>query len=145
MLAAAFSACVPGDVTFRLVTDVHRFIAYAIPAAFLLLALATAVGLVRNKAPGGWFWGLLGAVQVVLGIQVVVGGILFLLDNRPETSGPEWLHYVYGGLFPAALLVLAHRLGKRFADIPWVVFGVISLVCFGLTFRALQTGLGWFE
>ena len=126
-------------------TDLHRFIAYAIPAAFLLLALATAVGLVRNKAPGGWFWGLLGAIQVVLGIQVIVGGILFLLDNRPETSGPEWLHYVYGGLFPAALLVLAHRLGKRFPDIPWVVFGVISFVCFGLTFRALQTGLGWFE
>lgn len=126
-------------------TAVHRFIAYGVPAAFLLLALATAVGLIRNKAPGNWFWTLVGAVQVVLGIQVIVGGILFLLDNRPETSGPEWLHYVYGGLFPAALLLLAHRMGKRFEEIPWVVFGIVSFVCFGLTFRALQTGLGWFE
>lgn len=124
---------------------VHRFIAYGIPAAFLLLALAAAVGLIRNKAPGNWFWTLVGAVQVVLGVQVLVGGILFLLGNRPETSGTEWLHYAYGGLFPAALLVLAHRLGKRFEDIPWVVFGIVSFVSFGLTFRALQTGLGWFE
>lgn len=126
----------------------HRIIAYGIPAGFLLLALATAVGLIRNKAPGEWFWTLVGILQVVLGIQVIVGGILYLIGERPVTSGPEWLHYVYGGLFPAALLVLAHRLGKRFEDIPWVVFGIVAFVNFGLTFRALQTGLGglgWFE
>ena len=118
------------------------------PAGFLLLALATAVGLIRNKAPGDWFWTLVGAVQVVLGIEVVVGAVLFLIGKRPETSGTEWLHYVYGGLFPIALLVLAHRLGKRYQDIPWIIFGIISLVTFGLTFRALQTGLGglgWFD
>ena len=126
-------------------TDVHRYIAYVVPAGFLLLALATVVGLIRNKAPGGWFWNVVAALQVILGIEVLVGGTLFLMDNRPETSGPEWLHYVYGGLFPAALLLLAHRLGKRFEEIPWVIFGVIGFVCFGLTFRALQTGLGWFE
>ncbi|MDQ4145611.1 MAG: hypothetical protein M3198_18080 [Actinomycetota bacterium] len=126
-------------------TALHRIIAYGVPAAFLLVALAAAVGLIRNKAPGGWFWTLVGIVQVVLGIQVIVGGVLFVVGNRPVTSGPEWLHYVYGGLFPAALLLLAHRLGKRFEEIPWVVFGIISFVCFGLTFRALQTGLGWFE
>ena len=123
----------------------HRFIAYGVPAGFLLLALATVVGLIRNKAPGEWFWTLVAVLQVVLGVQVVVGGIMFVMGDRPDTSGPEWLHYVYGGLFPAALLVLAHRLGKRFEEIPWVVFGAIGLVCFGLTFRALQTGLGWFE
>lgn len=124
---------------------VHRFIAYGIPAAFLLLTLATVVGLIRNKAPGEWFWNLIAAIQVVLGIQILVGGIMFFVGDRPETSGPEWLHYVYGGLFPVALLILAHRLGKRYEEIPWVIFGAISLVCFGLTFRALQTGLGWFE
>lgn len=126
-------------------TVLHRIIAYGIPAGFLLLALATAVGLIRNKAPGEWFWTLVGILQVVLGIQVIVGGILFLIGERPATSGPEWLHYVYGGLFPAALLVLAHRLGKRFEEIPWVIFGIVAFVNFGLTFRALQTGLGWFE
>ena len=124
---------------------VHRFIAYTVPAGFLLLALATEFGLIRNKGPGEWVWNLLAGLQVVLGVEVLVGGILFLIGNRPETSGTEWLHYAYGGLFPVALLLLAHRLGKRYKEISWVIFGVISLVCFGLTFRALQTGLGWFE
>lgn len=129
-------------------TTIHRFIAYGVPAGFLLLGLAAVLGLIRNKAPGGWFWSLVAIIQVVLGLEVVVGALLYAFGDRPLTTGPEWLHYVYGGLFPAALLVLAHRLGKRFEDIPWVVFGVVSLVNFGLTFRALQTGLGglgWFD
>lgn len=129
-------------------TAIHRFIAYGVPAGFLLLGLAAVVGLIRNKAPGGWFWSLVAIIQVVLGLEVIVGAVLYAFGDRPLTTGPEWLHYVYGGLFPAALLVLAHRLGKRFEDIPWVVFGAVSLVNFGLTFRALQTGLGglgWFD
>ena len=129
-------------------TAIHRFIAYGVSAGFLLLGLAAVVGLIRNKAPGGWFWSLVAIIQVVLGLEVIVGAVLYAFGDRPLTTGPEWLHYVYGGLFPAALLVLAHRLGKRFEDIPWVVFGAVSLVNFGLTFRALQTGLGglgWFD
>jgi hypothetical protein len=75
----------------------------------------------------------------------VVGAFLYLSGGRPQSNGPEWLHYVYGGLFPAAVLVAAHRIAKseRFSGIPWAVFGFAALVCFGLTFRALQTGNGW--
>jgi hypothetical protein len=125
-------------------TDLHRVIAYAIPAGFLLLALWAVVALVRNRNPGDYFWQLLAALQVVTGLQIIVGGILFLAGGRPIGDGPQWLHYVYGGLFPAAVLVVAHRvaLTERWRQIPWAVFGAAALVCFGLTFRALQTGLG---
>jgi hypothetical protein len=125
-------------------TDLHRYIAYSIPAGFALMTLWALVAFVRNKAPADWFWHLLAALQVVVGIQVVVGAILYIAGNRPLTEGPEWLHYVYGGLFPAAVLIAAHRFARsaRFREFPWVAFGIAALVCFGLTFRALQTGLG---
>ncbi len=128
-------------------TDFHRYLAYSVPTAFLLLALWALVSFIRNKNPSDRFWNLLAVVQVVIAIQVIVGGVLFLMDHRPSSSGPTWLHYVYGGLFPGALLVFAHRWAQseRFKSIPWAVFGVVAFVCFGLTFRALQTGLGWFE
>ncbi|MPZ70015.1 MAG: hypothetical protein GEU71_10870 [Actinobacteria bacterium] len=125
-------------------TDFHRYLAYSVPTAFLLIALWALVSFIRNKNPSDWFWNLLALVQVVIAIQVIVGGILFLMDHRPASNGPTWLHYVYGGLFPGALLVFAHRYARteRFKSIPWAVFGVVAFVCFGLTFRALQTGLG---
>jgi hypothetical protein len=98
--------------------------------------------MIRNKPPHDWFWNVLGVLQVIIGLQVVIGAILFASGLRPHPNGPVWLHYVYGGLFPAAILVAAHRFAKKYEDIPWVVFGIASLVCAGLTFRALQTGLG---
>lgn len=124
-------------------SDFHRYIAYSIPAGFALLAIYALVSFIRNKAPGDPFWKLLGGLQVVLGIQVVAGGIMYLFMNlRPQSNGPEWLHYVYGGLFPVALLTFAHRVARKNESLAWIVFGGVGFVIFGLTFRALQTGLG---
>lgn len=115
---------------------------YSVPAGFALLALWTLYAFVRNRSPGAWFWHLLAALQVIIGVQVIVGGVLYLDGQRPSTTGPEWLHYVYGGLFPAVVLVVAHRFARRLDGVAWLAFGVAAVVNFGLTFRALQTGLG---
>lgn len=125
-------------------TDIHRMIAYAIPAGFAILVLWAVVALIRNRNPHDFFWQLLAILQVVVGVQTIIGGILFVTGGRPISNGPEWLHYVYGALFPAAVLVAAHRIARseRWRQIPWAVFGFAALICFGLTFRALQTGLG---
>jgi hypothetical protein len=121
---------------------VHRYMGYAVPGGFALLLLWSIWALIRNKAPGEPFWNVLAGLQVVIGIQILVGGILFLTGARPATEGPTWLHYCYGGLFPAIVLVVAHRYARRYDTIPWLVFGLAGFICFGLTFRALQTGLG---
>ena len=124
-------------------TDLHRYAAYVIVAAFALLALWTLLAFVRNKAPGDAFWNLLALVQIVIGLQAIVGAVLFATGVRPSSNGPQWLHYTYGALFPALVLVVAHRAARgRWESIPWAVFGVAAFVCFGLTFRALQSGLG---
>lgn len=124
--------------------DIHRFIAYSIPAGFAILTLWAVASFVRNRNPHDLFWQLLAFLQVVIGVQTIVGGILYLSGGRPASNGPEWLHYVYGALFPAAVLIAAHRIAasERWRQIPWAVFGFAALICFGLTFRALQTGLG---
>ena len=120
---------------------IHLYVGYVIPAAFALLALASLVSFLRNKEPGAWYWNLLGFAQVIIGLQVIVGAIMFLMGLRPGGELP-WLHYAYGGLFPAALLVTAHRFAGRHQEAAWIFFGVASLLNAGLTMRALMTGLG---
>ncbi len=135
------------------------YVGYSIPAGFILLFLWALVAFVRGRPPGRFFWHLLAAVQVVLAVQVAIGGVLFASGARPVSNGPRWLHYVYGGLFPLAVLVAAHAFARapvgvqwvagflrhvrrRPDDLPWLAFGLAALINFGLTFRALQTGLG---
>jgi hypothetical protein len=111
----------------------------------MVLLLWTIWCLIRNRPPHEWFWNLLGGLQVVLVLQALMGVILFITGARPEAQGlRQWLHYTYGGLFPLAVLLYAHRVAKtdRFREIPWVPFGIASFFIFGLTFQAIRTGLG---
>jgi hypothetical protein len=114
-----------------------------IVAGWALLALWALAALLLNRAPRGAFWNLLGVLQVILGVQIVLGVVLFAMGRAPVSQGPTWLHYVYGAAGPVVVLAVAHRQARRFSSVSWMVFGVAALVNFGLTFRALQTGLGW--
>jgi hypothetical protein len=86
-------------------------------------------------------------------VQAVLGTILLLLGRRLEAEGVlgGTLHYVYGYL-PLLLFVFAHVVARagdaRAIGIdrpvrPWVTFAWASFVSFGLTLRALMTGLGY--
>ena len=121
---------------------VHRFIAYGIPAGFALLTLSSIWALIRNKAPAAAFWNLLAVLQVVIGVQAIVGVILLLTGARPPAVGAQWLHYAYGAIFPTIVLIVAHRFAAKYEGIPWLVFGIAGFIIFGLTLRALMTGLG---
>jgi hypothetical protein len=124
------------------VETIHRFVGYAISGGFLLLALVAAYALIRNVDAPGFFWTLLGVLQVVVALQFVVGASLFISGRRPISNGPEFLHYVYGAFFPALVLGVAHWRARKVKVAPWLIFGVASFVCAFSTFRAVQTGLG---
>ena len=105
-----------------------------------------------RRGPGEPYWTWLAVAQVVAGLQAVLGTILLLSGRRVEAEGAlgGLLHYVYGYL-PLLLFVVAHvvaRAGNARAigiDRPvqaWVPFAWASFVSFGLTLRALMTGLG---
>jgi hypothetical protein len=130
-------------------TDVHRYIAFFVVGLFSVGWIWGIVAWIRKKAPGERFWTWLAMAQVVAGIEVLIGLILLAIGKRPDTP----LHYVYGG-GPLVVLVIAHRVArdkqssKGIAESegkpmePWVPFAVASFICFGLTLRALMTGLG---
>lgn len=126
----------------NLIRLLHLFVGYGIPFGFLALALWALVSLLIKREPMGGFWSLLGVLQAIIGVQFVFGALLFLVGRRPPgAGGPIWLHYVYGAFFPALVLGVAHWRARRVPTAPWLIFGFAALICFGLTFRALQTGL----
>ncbi len=120
-------------------SDVHRFAAYAVVAIFAVGWIWGLGSWVLKRAPGDRYWIWLTLVQLVLAFQTLVGVLLFVIGRR----APSLLHYAYG-FFPIPLLLGAHVYARKteFAGRPWFPFAVVSFFCFGLTLRALMTGLG---
>lgn len=117
----------------------HRAVGFAIVGQFLLLFLWGGALFLLRRGANRWFWGLLAVVQVALVLQLVAGVVL-LLTGRPL---PGILHLAYGALFPAIVLGVAHVIGRGLEDPgeAWKVFTVAAFFAFGLTLRALTTGL----
>jgi Na+-translocating ferredoxin:NAD+ oxidoreductase RnfA subunit len=119
---------------------VHVALGFAVVGAFGLLwlwSLGTFVA--RRPDVHRWYWTLLAILQVILGIQVIVGIVLLVTGNRRPL-----LHYLYGAVFPLIVLIAAHVVARDEDNgfEPWKVFGFATFIAFGLTLRALMTGLG---
>ena len=125
---------------------VHESIGFFVLAVFTVGWVWGVGALILRRDPGERFWTWLTVAQVVAGVQALVGIILLLLGYRPETS----LHLVYG-FGPVVILGIAHVMsrevsrgqagGGRWTQ-PWVLFTAAFFICFGLSLRALMTGLG---
>lgn len=123
-------------------TDIHLYIAYAVPTGFGILFLISAFSYFSNREAPNWYWTLLGSLQGVMGLQLLVGLYLFISGARPQSNGPSWLHYVYGAGFPLLVLVIAHMQARKRPGVEMLFFGVAAFLCTFSTIRALQTGLG---
>jgi hypothetical protein len=95
--------------------------------------------LLVKRDPTVWFWRLLAVLQVVLILQLAAGLTLLALGRSQEP-----LHILYGSLFPVIVLAVAHVLGRGMKEErdALIVFTAASFFLFGLTLRALTTGLG---
>jgi hypothetical protein len=136
------------------VPEVHRFVGFAVVGIFAVGWLWGLGAWIARRGPGERYWVWLSVAQVTAGLQAVLGIVLLLTGRRvvAGSSVQNALHYVYG-LLPLLLFVFAHivaRAGnaslvgfdakKRIAS--WVPFAWAAFICFGLTTRALMTGLG---
>jgi hypothetical protein len=117
--------------------ELHKWIGFAVVAMFAVLFLWGIGAKLFKRGPGDWFWRWLVLVQVIVGVQTIVGIVLFVTGHRADTL----LHYAYG-FFPIAVLVVAHVLARGMEREPWIPFAWAGFFCFGLTLRALMTGLG---
>jgi hypothetical protein len=118
---------------------VHASVGFAIVGGFALMLVWGLVALIAKRDPTAWFWRVLAVLQAVIIVQIVAGIVLLGLGHRQEP-----LHYLYGSLFPAVVLVIAHVLGRGMEDErdTLKVFTAAAFFLFGLTLRALATGLG---
>jgi hypothetical protein len=127
------------------VSGVHEAIGFVVVGVFSVGWVWGGLAWIRHRPPGDRFWNWLTVAQVVAGVQAVIGIVLLLMGRRPTS----WLHYVYG-FGPILILAIAHQVAREGRRVrsdtlplaPWIPFAVASFVCFGLTLRALMTGLG---
>lgn len=121
----------------------HRWLGIAIVAALGLIAVAGLVlrMLGRNEAPR-LFWGLQHYTENVLVVQVVAGLVLLFMGRRVVGGPLVWLHYLYGSLFPLIAIVGGRIAGLRREEREYVGVAWGAFFAFGLTTRALMTGLG---
>ena len=120
-------------------SGVHAAIGFGIVGGFFVLFLWGSAAVLLKRDPTEWFWRLLAVLQATLLLQLVAGAIVWAGGGRPPI-----LHYLYGSIFPVIALTVAHVLGRTMedpGDAP-KVFAAASFVVFGLTLRALTTGLG---
>jgi len=125
-------------VTFA--CEVHAVIGFAVVAGWFAMFAWGLGAFVLKREPNPWFWRLLAVLQVLLTLQVIAGITLLALGKRADSL----LHYLYGAAFPAIVLIVAHVLARGLdrEEDTWKVFAVASFFVFGLTLRALTTGLG---
>jgi hypothetical protein len=118
---------------------VHAALGWGIVGAFGILWLwGLGIWVLRRQPPRG-FWWIVAFVQAGVLLQAVAGVVLLLLGGRAPA-----LHYVYGVIFPVLVLLVAHVLARdAFAHRPWAPFALAAFFSFGLTLRALMTGLGY--
>jgi hypothetical protein len=122
------------------ICEVHAVIGYAIVGLWGTFFLWGGGAWVIRREPNPWFWRLLAVLQGLLGVQLIAGLVLLATGHRAT----GWLHYLYGVVFPVIVLVVAHVIarGLEEEEDTWKAFAIAGFFVFGLTLRALTTGLG---
>jgi hypothetical protein len=121
-------------------SSIHESVGVALVGVFTVFWVWGAIAWGRKKTDAGSvFWRLLALCQVLAGVQALIGTLLLLLGLRPTS----WLHYVYG-FGPIIAFAYAHLYARKEAALPYpyLPFLFAGFVAWGLSLRALMTGLG---
>lgn len=122
---------------------IHRIFGFTVVgmlAAILLFGLVLKI-MRREEAPAG-FWALQHWTENILLVQAGIGIVMFLMGRRVIGGDLVWLHYFYGSLFPVIAVVGGRIAGLRRERQEYVGPTWGAFFAFGLTMRALMTGLG---
>jgi hypothetical protein len=138
------------------VSAVHRILGFFVVGVFAVGWIWGLGAKLARREPGALYWRWVALAQVAAGLQAIVGLTLLAMGGRVSGGLGGVLHYVYG-LLPLLLFFIAHVVarsgdmsfvgirgsqGEPIAIRAWTPFAWASFICFGLTLRALMTGLG---
>lgn len=116
----------------------HEALGFLVMGAWFVFFIYGLVLLIRKREAGRVYYRALRVLEIGLGLEMLAGIPLFFLGGRPTI-----LHYGYGGLFPIIILVIAHNLTRGLIKPPYhVFFTIAAFLVFGLSVRAVMTGLG---
>ena len=121
------------------ICETHAFIGFLIVAGwFVVFAWGGLAWWPLHREPGRFYWGLLGVLQGILILQLVIGLIMWL-RTRPDVAAPAVRRGVPGD-HPGDRARHGPRHGSE--EDRYKIFAVAAFFIFGLTLRALMTGLG---
>ncbi|HSM56309.1 MAG TPA: hypothetical protein VK879_09155 [Candidatus Sulfomarinibacteraceae bacterium] len=118
------------------ISEIHRVLSNTIWMFYLAIAVWGLYRAVRGKAVDGSYFGAIAVIQIVILVQVILGGLLYLDGARP---GRQLIHYLYGA-FGVVFLpgLFAYLRGDDSNRAQWV-YALASLFMFGVTLRIIGT------
>ncbi|MGI9017731.1 MAG: hypothetical protein ACR2HR_11625 [Euzebya sp.] len=108
----------------------------------VIMVVALILRAVKSDGEVNWFWRVVSAAQILLGVQLLLGIVLYLRAWLGDGGlpGPDTFthifHPLYGIVFPAVVLFYGHKFAREGRVHPLTAFAIVGLVNFGLTARA---------
>lgn len=121
------------------ITSIHgQLIAFTIMGSWAVIMLVSlALRVFAAEAEVGWFWRVVSAAQILLVVQLLIG--MYLWITRGGLPGEDTLahvfHPLYGFVFPALVLLYAHKVARDGRMHRFSAFATAGLVIFALTLR----------
>ena len=117
-------------------SEVHGSLANTILFYFIALALWGSWRFLRKEGVSSSYWGGLAIAEILMALQFLLGGYLWIIGLRPARS----VHLLYGIV---ALLAIPgmYMYTKGRTDRPeMLMYAVVTLITVGLVLRATFTG-----
>jgi heme A synthase len=122
----------------NVVGELHRALANTIWMFYLFMGVWGIYRAIRREPVNGSYFGAIAVIQIVVVVQVLMGGVLYLSGLRP---GRELIHYLYGA-FGVVFLpgLFAYLKGDDTNSAQWL-FALASLFMFGVIRRIIETAV----
>ncbi|MDT8305784.1 MAG: hypothetical protein RRC07_07595 [Anaerolineae bacterium] len=120
------------------VGELHRALSNTIWMFYLFMGVWGIYRAIRRQPVNGSYFGAIAVIQIVLVVQVLMGGALYLTGLRPER---ELIHYLYGA-FGVVFLpgLFAYLKGDDSNSAQWL-FALASLFMYGVVRRVIETAV----
>lgn len=118
------------------VFELHRVLSNTIWMFYLLIALWGLLRAVRGMSVDGSYFGAIAVIQIVLVLQGILGGVLYLSGGRPDRQLVHYLYAAFGIVFLPGLF--AYLRGDDSNRAQWI-YALAALFMFGVILRITGT------